>query len=65
MFSNDVVHMLNQPKAFESQMRGSLLKVTNAEELILVNVLSRIIMNMLHQQGGDITPVVGNRFAIK
>ncbi len=33
---DDVVHLLHQIQTFEYQMRGSFLKVTNAEEIIFV-----------------------------
>lgn len=65
MLRDNVVHTLNQLKAFEGQVRGAFLIVTNAEELIFVSVLSRVIPDMLHQPGGDITPVVRDGFAIQ
>jgi len=45
---DDVVHLLHQIQTFEYQMRGSFLKVTNAEEIIFVRLRTRMIANMLH-----------------
>jgi len=49
VFSDNIVHPLNQLQALKSQVRSALLKVANSEELILIKILIRVISNMRHQ----------------
>ncbi|CAI0719303.1 Uncharacterised protein [Serratia marcescens] len=48
MFSNDIIHSLNQLWSLECDMHASFLKVTNAEEIIFVRLHTRMIANMFH-----------------
>lgn len=48
MFGNNVVHLIDQVRAFKDKMSSAFLKVTNAEELILVFLLMRIITDNDH-----------------
>ncbi|TCV07079.1 hypothetical protein EDC54_103338 [Samsonia erythrinae] len=65
MFGDNIVHLIDQVRTLKDEMPDAFLKVTNAEELILVFLLMRIITNMVHQPDGDIAPIVGNRFTIQ
>ncbi|SWK87256.1 Uncharacterised protein [Klebsiella pneumoniae] len=58
VFSDNIVHPLDQIQALKSQVRRALLKVANAEELILINILIRVISNMRHQPSSYVATVV-------
>lgn len=65
MFSNDIIHSLNQLWPLECDMRASLLKVTNAEEITFVRLSARMIADMFHQPGRDITAIIRDGFTIQ
>ena len=65
MSGDDVVQLINQLWSFEDDMRCPLLKVLDRKHLVLVTIAVPISMDMIAETTGNVSAVVGNRFAIK
>lgn len=62
---HDIIHLFCQFTTLKSDVRGSFLEVTYTEQIIFVDILRRVVPNMLHQPYSDITTVVRYRFTIQ
>ncbi|GDP01416.1 hypothetical protein BvCmsNSNP012_02638 [Escherichia coli] len=60
MFRNDVIQPVNQFWFPERDVRGALLKVSDAEHLIFIALLTLNGLNVVIQTDDDIFPVVGD-----
>ena len=65
MFCHDIIHPLHQIKAFKRDMSAAFLKITNAKEIILEDLLMWIIANKIHEPNGDIVPIIRDGFTIQ
>ncbi len=63
MLRNDVIQSVNQFWFSERDMRGALLKVSDAEHLIFIVLFTLNRLDVVIQMNGDVFPVVGDRFA--
>ena len=63
MFRNNIVQPVNQFWFPERDVRGALLKVSDAEHLIFIELLPLNRPDVIIQTKGDVFPVVGDRFA--
>ncbi len=63
MSCNNVIQPVNQFLIFERDVRGALLKVSDAEHLIFIALFTLNGLDVIIQTKGDVFPVVGDRFA--
>lgn len=63
MFRNNVIQSVNQFRFSERDVRGALLKVSDAEHLIFIARFALNGADVIIQPNDDIFPAVGDRFA--
>lgn len=63
MSCNNVIQPVNQFLVFERDVRGALLKVSDAEHLIFIALFTLNGLDVIIQMNDDIFPVVGDWFA--
>ena len=63
MFRNNLIKPVNQFWFPERDVRGALLKVSDAEHLIVIVLFTLNRLDVIIQTKGDVLPVVGDRFA--
>ena len=63
MSCNNVIQPVNQFRFSERDVRGALLKVSDAEHLIFIALFTLNGLDVIIQMNGDVFPVVGDRFA--
>ena len=62
MFCDNIIQSVNQFWLSERDMRGALLKVSDAEHLIFIALFTLNRLNVIIQTKGDVSPVVGDWF---
>ena len=65
MLRHNVIHLLHQIQTLKRDMPAALLKVANGEQIVLENLLMRIVAHKIHKADRDIMPVIGNGFPIQ
>lgn len=60
---NNIIKPVNQFWFPERDVRGALLKVSDAEHLIFIVLFTLNRLDVVIQMNGDVFPVVGDRFA--
>lgn len=63
MSGNNIIKPVNQFWFPERDVRGALLKVSDAEHLIFIVLFTLNRLDVVIQMNGDVFPVVGDRFA--
>lgn len=62
VFCDNIIQSVNQFWFSERDMRGALLKVSDAEHLIFIALFTLNRLNVIIQTKGDVSPVVGDWF---